>query len=332
MYIPFVATTSPIILTLVLDSWIDAGTEDSSGRPHAGSASRAPAGETTTRQRPGISHTSMYIDVEEDLTLESVILSSEYNGFTPLRHASGSQHNIASSDDDDDDDEYDANNKLGNGYEYDSAAEEDGSEGEEASSAAYWRRRHLRSSTSPQQQQQNQQRPGPQSPSDIDLRASFSTLLHRNYASGQKKGPAAGPDRGAALDGGPFPHKSSSVRLSTVCLVPESEMNHHRGQTTAVITPGGEQAAGTAATTSGSRSSRSSSTSSASASDKLSSPHRRRRKSAKPEYSSGGRPFSQVDLSTVSLAAAGLSLVAGLSFSAGYALGRRSDMHLAVAS
>ncbi|CAN6674923.1 hypothetical protein TRVA0_072S00342 [Trichomonascus vanleenenianus] len=45
------------------------------------------------------------------------------------------------------------------------------------------------------------------------------------------------------------------------------------------------------------------------------------RRSKKPTPSSSS---SSLDLSTISLAAAGISLVAGLSFSAGYAIGKRS--------
>lgn len=58
----------------------------------------------------------------------------------------------------------------------------------------------------------------------------------------------------------------------------------------------------------------------------------RRKNADANSSSSGGGPFSNVDISTVSLAAAGISLVAGLSFSAGYALGKRSSVHLTVSS
>lgn len=56
----------------------------------------------------------------------------------------------------------------------------------------------------------------------------------------------------------------------------------------------------------------------------------RSRKERIVSSSSGSGPFSSVDLSTVSIAAAGLSIVAGLSFSAGYAIGKRSAAHLTV--
>lgn len=50
----------------------------------------------------------------------------------------------------------------------------------------------------------------------------------------------------------------------------------------------------------------------------------------KGDSGDSGGPFKSMDFATVSIAAAGLSIVAGLSFSAGYALGKRSSIRLAI--
>lgn len=278
--------------------------------------------------------TTVYIDIEEDLTQESVIFSSEYNGSAPPQHQEQQQHSSVVSSDDDN------SFILGCEYESESYDEDD----DEPQVLAHHNKRHQyhrhhllnRLPHSPPQKSKGKSAVGPPSPSDIDLRASFTTLLHGNY----KKAGNSGPD---SVD-----RMSSSVRLNSVCLVPESEMEQRRSLIRntqakqkpefATTSPGevelNQKGYASSSTRPESRSSRSSRSSSTSTADPSSPQHRRRRRSSRSHYHSSpsGRPFGQVDISTVSLAAAGISLVAGLSFSAGYALGRRSDVHLAVAS
>lgn len=275
---------------------------------------------------------TVYIDIEEDLTLESVIFSSEYNGSAPPAQQREQVQPFGASSDEDNS----LNNSLIRELDYDSFAEDgescDDEDPQNFASRRRFPRQHPRQSTVALCSSHRSKMLGPRPPSDIDLRASFSTLLHGNS---HRKGAT---DR--------VEHKSSSVRLNTVCLVPESEMDQRRtgsSKTDRTATSPSEehlisshqtfivQSVSSSSATRSPRSSRSSSTSTSNPST----PHnRRRRKNSRPGYnnSSGSGPFGQVDLSTVSLAAAGISLVAGLSFSAGYALGRRSEVHLAVAS
>lgn len=318
-----------------IGSWIDAGRDSTPAFLSPNSPTRvvpesAPANKDATPTRPSQnspkhSQTTVYIDIEEDLSLESVIL--EYNGLAPPRDASPSHNHplVASSDE-----ENILSNSIVREFEYDSGTEDGGSDDEDGASQILQSRRHFRRSTV----STNQRRSDAQSPSAMDLRASFSTLLHGNYRRNQKS--ATGSADGA---GDSAPIRSSSVRLNTVCLVPESDMNQHRGPSFKSERPDEPVSRSRAATTttttttsSSSRSPKSSRSSSSSSCDHDGQHHRRRRKRSGPGYNSGGGPFGQVDLSTVSLAAAGISLVAGLSFSAGYALGRRSDVHLTVAS
>lgn len=301
----------------------------------------------------------MYIDIEEDLTLESVILSSEYNG---PHHQQSSQSVIYS-----DDDDVSLGNSLTRDADYDSNAEDSFYEEDESLVLdGTHTSRHSLSHSNFNTASNSRSRPTPQSPSDIDLRASFSTLLNGNY---ERHTPQR-QKKGVNTVGSSLEHKSSAVRLDNVRLVPDSEMDQLRGinvssvgagtRPRAADAPAGGLSGGSTkpksrrdqASTSGpnsikgvdgkktaeyqsvlSQSPRSSRSPSTTTSNPGSPPHRRRRKSSKPNYdSSNSGPFGQVDLSTVSLAAAGISLVAGLSFSAGYAFGRRSDVHLTVVS
>lgn len=295
----------------------------------------------TTPVRP--QSTTVYIDIEQDLTLESVILSSEYNGSAPPPRQHQQLQDLAMGSSDDDNSftlEYESGESCDDG----DGDDVDDELSQEVFASTETQQSQLQRNSPPLNKFKNNVMAGPQSPSDIDLRASFSTLLHgKNYTLSKKKC-NSGADR--------MEHKSSSVRLNTVCLVPESEMEQRRVKSSKfkaetggkISAEGGESRSrgrknGTTSTqqpgqpgSTISRSTRSSRSSSISTSDLSSSRHRRRRRSSnKPPYDSG-KPFGQVDLSTVSLAAAGISLVAGLSFSAGYALGRRSDVHLAVVS